>query len=255
LELFSLIEAKCTDRFGYGEAFASDFIPTSNEKLSENGIIASRTMNTLLHVFEAYACLYAVSRDGRVMSRLRKLSDIFLTKVFAPEHSRLNVFFDDSMRSLIDLQSYGHDIEASWLLDLGVSLIGDGELQSRMNAMTSCLVEKVYASAFHRKSLWNECENGVNDKTRVWWVQAEAVIGFLNAYQKAPLEKRFQDAACDVLGYIEDTLIDPRPDSEWFWEAGEDDVPNTKKPIAGPWKCPYHNGRMCIEIIRRDIDV
>lgn len=100
----------------------------------------------------------------------------------------------------------------------------------------------------------NECENGVNDTTRVWWVQAESVVGFLNGYQKDPAEKKYLQAAEDVWDYIKNYMIDKRNGSEWYWCIHEDHTP-VEKPIVEPWKCPYHNGRMCIEVIRRMKDI
>lgn len=100
----------------------------------------------------------------------------------------------------------------------------------------------------------NECENGVNDTTRVWWVQAESVVGFINGYQKDPSEKKYLQAAEDVWDYIKNYMIDKRNGSEWYWCIHEDHTP-VKKPIVEPWKCPYHNGRMCIEVIRRMKDI
>ena len=96
----------------------------------------------------------------------------------------------------------------------------------------------------------NECENGVNDTRRIWWVQAETVIGFLNRYQKDPEKKEYLQAAEDEWNYIKTYMLDPRECSEWFWYVNEDHTP-AEEPIVEPWKCPYHNGRMCMEVIRR----
>ena len=89
---------------------------------------------------------------------------------------------------------------------------------------------------------------------RVWWVQAEAVVGFLNAYEKSN-DERYKEAAKDILEYIKTKLEDQRDGSEWYWQLDDNHLPDTSKPIVEPWKCPYHNGRMCFEIIRRNIDV
>jgi len=76
-----------------------------------------------------------------------------------------------------------------------------------------------------------------------------AMLGFLNAYRKTN-EERYLAAAEDVLNYILTKLTDPRDGSEWYWCLDENDKPVTEKPIVEPWKCPYHNGRMCMEIIK-----
>jgi mannobiose 2-epimerase len=254
-DLFHMIEEKCTDEFGYLEAFDRTFQPVENDKLSENGIIAEKTMNTLLHVFEAYTELYRVSKNAEVKEKMVRILDIFVDKVYNPQLHRQDVFFDREMNNLIDLQSYGHDIETTWLLDRGVAVLGDKEIEAKITPITNALAGYVYELAYKDKSLVNECENGVVDTTRVWWVQAETVIGFLNAYQKNPDKKEYLEAAKSVWGYIRDNIVDKRPGSEWFSEVDENRQPTSKKDIVEPWKCPYHNGRMCLEVIRRNIDV
>lgn len=250
--LYRLVEEKCTDEFGYLEAFDREFRPVTNEKLSENGVLAGKTMNTLLHVFEAYSGLYKASKDRNVEKSLRRILDTFLNKIYNPEKQRQEVFFDRELNSILDLHSYGHDIETSWLMDWGCSLLGDDELERRVYPVTSSLARNIYKTAYHKNSVWNECDRGVNDKTRVWWVQAEGVLGFLNEYQKSG-DREYLEAALGVFDYIQKYIVDPRSGSEWFWCVDDDGRP-IEKPIAGPWKCPYHDGRMCLEIIRRNID-
>lgn len=249
--IYRLIEEKCADEAGYLEAFDRRFRPVSNEKLSEHGLNAERTMNTLLHVFEGYSGLYEAAPDERVGGSMRRIIGIFLQKVYNPRKKRQEVFFDRNMNSLTDLHSYGHDIEASWLMDRGVSLLGDPALSAGVSAVTSQLALQVYRSAYRKHSVWNECCGGVPDKTRVWWVQAEAVLGFLNAWSKMPDRPELLRAAGDVWGYIRTRVADPRPGSEWFWQLDDDGRPDPAKPMVEPWKCPYHNGRMCLEIIGR----
>lgn len=99
-------------------------------------------------------------------------------------------------------------------------------------------------------SLLNEAENGADDTTRVWWVQAEAIVGFVNGYEKDPEKKYYLKAAEDLWNYICEYVIDKREGSEWFWCVDGENRP-LEKPIVEPWKCPYHNGRMCMEVIRR----
>ncbi len=249
-ELMELIEEKCTDEYGYMEAFDREFRPRDNEKLSENGVMAEKTMNTLLHVFEAYTELYRVSRDGAAADRLRAMLDLFADKVYDRKLGRQKVFFDREWNSIIDLYSYGHDIEAAWLVDRGLEILGDPEYTERVSGITSEITKNIYDRAYAGHSLANEAENGVVDATRVWWVQAETIVGFLNGYGKHPERKEYLQAAEDVWKYIRTYLIDPREGSEWFWAVDEEGKP-LEKPIVEPWKCPYHNGRMCIEVIRR----
>ncbi len=249
--LFHLIEERCRDEEGYLEAFKIDFSPESNEKLSENGVMADRTMNTLLHVFEAYTELYRVTKKQEVGEKLRWILDVFADKIYNPELHRQEVFFDWDYNSIIDLYSYGHDIETSWLIDRGLEVLGDDAYSKKLAPITLDLAENVKKVAFDGHSLANECDKGVVNENRVWWVQAETVIGFLNAYQKLPERTDFLEGAFAEWDFIKNHVVDKRPGSEWYWEVNKDGSPIEGRPIVEEWKCPYHNGRMCMEIIKR----
>lgn len=248
-KLYDLVESKCKDEYGYLEAFTRSFEPEENDKLSENGVIAEKTMNTLLHVFEAYTELYRVTKEEKVAKQICFMMDIIKDKVFNKEIGRQEVFFDRTWNTLIDLYSYGHDIETAWLVDRGLEVLDDEAYTNMLSPITKIITENIYNRAYIDHSLVNESENGVVDTTRVWWVQAEAVVGFLNGYQKQG-DKKFLDASVDIWNYIKKYFIDKRNGSEWFWSVKEDHTPD-EKPIVEPWKCPYHNGRMCFEVLRR----
>lgn len=294
-ELITVIETRCFDVHGYKEALDRDFQPVPNDKLSENGVMAERTMNTLLHVMEAYteyllACreakkqerdvmavtaepgcaraetgrtavaepegtvtaeqVCAVAEAGRIEARLRWILNLIETRIYNPALHRQEVFFDLDMNSLIDLHSYGHDIEAAWLMDRCLDVLGDEELSRRMSPLLRSLEQEVYEKAYTNHSLANECERGVVDTKRVWWVQAEGVVGFFNAWQRTG-ESRYRKAAEDIWQFIREHLVDEREGGEWFWHTDAAGNPALEKPIVEPWKCPYHNGRMCMEIMRR----
>lgn len=250
-ELFRIIETKCTDEIGYKEAFDKAFHEIGNDKLSENGVIAAKTMNTLLHVFEAYTELYRVAKLPEVGEKLHWIMETFAHKVYNPELHRQEVFFDENMKSIIDLHSYGHDIETAWLIDRGVEVLGDPAMEALLSPITRDLTAQIYKVAFDGHSLANECERGVVNTHRIWWVQAETVIGFLNGYQKDPSRKEYLQAAESEWQFIKDHVIDKRAGSEWYWEVDEDGKPYPNRPIVEPWKCPYHNGRMCMEVMKR----
>lgn len=255
LDLFRLIEDKCRDEGGYLEAFTRDFRPASNEKLSENGVLAERTMNTLLHVFEGYSGLYQAGKDLAVAGAMRNILAIYAEKVYNPAKRRQEVFFDRDYRSLIDLTSYGHDIESSWLIDWGCGLLEDPALTESISAINSALADSVRTAAFDGRSLANERERGTVDGHRIWWVQAEALLGFVNEWNKHPSRTEFRDAAASLWRYITEKVEDHRPGGEWYWRLDAGGFPDREKPTVEPWKCPYHNGRMCLELIRRDPDV
>lgn len=249
--LFRLIENKCRDEVGYLEAFTRDFKPESNEKLSENGVLADKTMNTLLHVFEAYTELYRVTSDKEVKEKLMWMMDLFADKIYNPAKRRQEVFFDKNYNTILDLHSYGHDIETAWLIDRGVEVLGEEEYEEKMYPITQTLTAQIYQVAFDGHSLANECDRGVVNQNRVWWVQAETVVGFLNGYQKTPEHSEYRDGALEVWEFIREHVVDQRSGSEWYWEVDADGSPIENRPIVEPWKCPYHNGRMCIEVMKR----
>lgn len=255
MELFHLIEDRCTDEIGYKEAFDRKFTEIENDKLSENGVIADKTMNTLLHVFEAYTELYRVSKEEEVKKRLEWILDTIADKVYNPALHRQEVFFDRNMNSILDLHSYGHDIETAWLIDRGTEVLGEKKYRDRMLPIILDLTSQVYRTAFDGHSLANECEKGVVDTNRIWWVQAEAVVGFLNGYKLAPEHEEYLRSAEAVWKFIKNYVVDKRSSSEWYWDVTAKGEAVSGKPIVEPWKCPYHNGRMCIEVIRRSSDV
>ena len=273
--LFDIIEDRCRDEGGYLEAFDRNFQPSSNEKLSENGVMAVRTMNTLLHVIEGYTELYRVTGDRKVGNALSGALNILADRMYNPEKHREEVFFDHDYHSLIDLYSYGHDIETSWLADRGLEVLEGkgpkplhGDVRNRsvpeeylgtvrkVRPVLADLTHQVYVEpfSFTGESLPTECEKGVVDQVRVWWVQCEGIIGFVNGYQRDG-KSEYLDAAKKLWQYTKAHMIDPREGSEWFWDLHEDGTPREGRPIVEPWKCPYHNGRMCMEILRRGVEI
>ena len=249
MALFDVIEEKCSDEGGYGEAYKCDFSPESNEKLSENGVMAGRTMNTLLHVLEGYAELYRASFDEKVRRAGEICLERFLNVMYNPEKKRLEVFYDRDYRSLLDMQSFGHDIEASWLMWDAVLCMIPEEKRDAYKDMCISLAEAVYERAMTDHGLKNEMVNGDIDETRIWWVQAETVLGFENAFALTGDEK-FRKAYEVQWDAVQRMIVDPREDSEWFWSVSEDGTP-TDKPIVEEWKCPYHNGRMCLRLMEK----
>lgn len=254
LSLFQLIESKCRDENGYREAFNRQFQPVDNHKLSENGIIAEKTMNTLLHVWEAYTELYRVSKNPEVRERMIWIMDLFKDKIYNPQKHRQEVFFDKNMNSLLDIHSFGHDIETAWLIDRGVEILGEKEFQDKMYPITRDLTREIFYHAFNGTALASESVEGKRSEVYVWWVQAETVVGFLNGYEKDPSKTQYLEGARQTWEYIKEHIWDKRQGGEWFSETDANGCP-VKKPIVEPWKCPYHNGRMCLEVIRRNLDV
>ncbi len=252
--LFDDIENKTPDEYGCREAFTRDWKIADNDALSENGLQAQKTMNSVLHLIEAYTELYRANRSERVADRLKYQLNIVEDKIYDYDNDALKVFFDEKFDVIGDIHSYGHDIEASWLTDRAVEMLGDDVLTKRFNALDLRLAENIANIAVDENgALNNERENDKINKTRVWWVQAEGVVGFINAYQHSG-DERFLDLAAGIWSYIKSNVIDDREGGEWYSELSSDDKPHDYKEETGPWKCPYHNGRMCLELIKRGID-
>ncbi|MCJ7689651.1 MAG: AGE family epimerase/isomerase [Clostridiaceae bacterium] len=249
-KLFHLIEKKCENSNGYLEEFDRQWNKKENEMLSENEVISDRTMNTHLHVLEAYTLLYEVSKDDKVGERIYYLLDLIKNKIYSEKSQSLKVFFDENWNETIDLQSYGHDIEGSWLIDRAAEVLGDVSLIESAHAYTLKIAENIYNKAYSTSGVVNETANGITDVGRVWWVQAETMVGFYNAYEKTG-NKKYLEATQELWKYIKNNVVDKRENSEWFWKLAEDNSPIPNMPIVERWKCPYHNGRMCIEIIER----
>ena len=253
LRLFSVIESHCSDEGGYGEAFEPDYTPVGNEKLSDNpmlmerGEVAQRTMNTLLHVLEAYAELYRAYPDEEVREAGEKCLQRFLKVMYNQPKRRLEVFFDRNYRSLLDMQSYGHDIEGSWLIWDAVETFIPEDERAPYRDMCLTLAKAVTERAFTDHGLENEIVEGKVEHTRIWWVQAETLLGLDNAWRLSG-DARYRELALQQWETIQRMIVDPREGGEWYWSVQPDGTP-TDKPIVEEWKCPYHNGRMCLRII------
>ena len=245
-DLHHLIETRCRDEGGYLEALKADFSPESNEKLSENGVMASRTMNTLMHVLECQAELYRADPDEEVRRAGTEALERFLNVFWNPEKRRLEVFCDNGYRPLLDMQSYGHDIEGSWLiLDAAEALLGT-EKAGAWREMCMGLLESATERAFTDHGISYEIVNGEVNTNRAWWPQAEAVLGFELGWRLTG-DRKWLDRIATQWDYIQKVIVDPREGGEWFNELLEDGS-SIGKPEAEEWKCPYHNARMCLRM-------
>lgn len=249
LELYKTIEERGKDNIGYNEEFDEKWTPKENIIVSEYGIICEKSMNTLLHLLEAYTNLFTATYDLKVRKEIENLIILFKEKIYNPKTDHLYVFFDNKMKPIIDAISYGHDIEATWLIDEALIYIENNTLIKEMTEINLRIAERVLEEAFENNSLLNEKVRREVNKDRVWWVQAEALLGFLNAYQKTKSDK-FLKAVLSLWEFINNFLLDKRPNGEWFNKLDENYIP-FPMPEVDLWKCPYHNGRMYLEVIRR----
>lgn len=249
-DLYYLLESKGYNPVNnaYMEEFDRQWNKVPNVLLSENNVIAEITMNTHIHVIEAYTNLYKVWPTDELKNRLENLLQIHYEKMYNQETKSLGVFFDENWKTILDIQSFGHDIEASWLIDETLKTIENND--QTYNDMVIDIAYAIAENAIENDgSMINERVNDHIDKTRIWWVQAEAMVGFMNAYAKTK-DQKFLTLTKHLWDYTKQNIIDERKNGEWFWSI-EPDGSITKRNIGEAWKVSYHNGRFCLEIIER----
>jgi mannobiose 2-epimerase len=206
-------------------------------------------MNTHLHILEAYTNLYRVWKDEELKKQLRNLILIFTDKIVNPTTFHLDLFFDESWNTKSTIISYGHDIEASWLIDEAARVLGDRELLEKVQSICIKIAEASCEGLQPNGSMVYETDKGHLETDRHWWVQSEAVVGFLNAYELSG-DMSWLNRAEKSWKYIAENLVDG-VGGEWFWSVSETGIPNKNSDKAGFWKCPYHNSRMCLEVLMR----
>jgi mannobiose 2-epimerase len=243
--VFDCLENKCRTHIGYNEQFDIAFNPLVNVKLSET-LFTPKTMNTMLHIMEAYTEFVRTAGHDRGKEALEYIYTLFMRRVFSDDKGRLDIYFDEELRPQSDEKSYGHDIEASWLLTEASLTAGYYEVDIKRILR---LVNVTLAEGFDGEALMNERKNGIEDTNRVWWVQAEAVVALVNAYSVTS-DTGYLQKARKIWEYIKSELIGEK---EWFWGKTKTGKP-LGGPLAGIWKGPYHNGRMFLEVIKRNVD-
>ena len=250
IKLFNSIEDHSfdTEKDGYFEAFTRTWDTIEDMRLSDKDANESKTMNTHLHVLEAYTCLYRVWKNSRLEERLRGLISIFEKHILGPD-GHLRLFFDDDWNSGYDIVSYGHDIEASWLIHEAALVLGDEAVIGRIEKLVPAIAAAAGEGFSPEGGMIYEKNAEETDRDRHWWVQAETVVGYLNLWDHFGTQEGLENALT-CWDFIKVNLID-RENGEWFWSLREDGTVNRDDDKAGFWKCPYHNGRMCMEIIER----
>lgn len=254
IKFYRCIEEHALDKVhnGYIEAMTRDWQPIGDMRLSEHDANYPKSQNTHLHIIEPYANLYRVWPSPELKVSLRNIIGIFTDKILNPETHHLDLFFDmDWTRGAGQLESYGHDIECSWLMHEAALVLGDQKVLEKVEPIVQIVAKASEKGLNANGSMIHEANltAGTIDDDLHWWVQAEAVVGFINIYQHFD-DKSALDKACRCWQYIKDNLIDDEH-GEWYWSRHCDGSLNTVDDKAGFWKCPYHNGRMCLEIIER----
>ena len=282
IALYECIEGHAFDKQfnGYIEATTREWKPIADMRLSELDANYPKSQNTHLHIIEPYTNLYRCLKEMqsttscdyvpvlgsvlpigvcvpmetimRVEASLRNLIGIFTDYILNPETHHLDLFFEmDWTRGAGHLESYGHDIECSWLMHEAALVLGDQKVLRKVEQVVREVAKASEKGLRPNGSMIHEAnlDTGHTDDDLHWWVQAENVVGWFNIYQYFGDEDAL-DKAVRCWEYIKTQLIDYE-NGEWFWSRHPDGTLNTIDDKAGFWKCPYHNGRMCLEMIER----
>ncbi len=252
--LFQLIEKHAYDlqKEGYIEAFDEDWQVVEDMRLSEKDVNASKTMNTHLHILEAYTTLYRVTADSKVKAALENLIHLFLNKFYNTENNHFKLFFNDDWEHLDQKISYGHDIEAFWLLIEAAQATKNPTLVESIKSLAQPIATTFLKEAYTpHGGVINEKDLATNhtDKDRHWWPQAEAMVGLYYAYEITK-KVEYLTALTDIWKYIKDHMIDHK-NGEWFFRVDQNNKPYPQEDKVGMWKCPYHNSRACLVLIKK----
>ena len=252
-ELFRLLEKHAYEPIygGYIEGSSRKWEKLEDMRLSDRDLNCRKSMNTLLHILEAYTNLLRVWDDVHLKAQHKTLIETFLQHVIDPSTGHFKLFFDDAWHSLLDNMSFGHDIEGSWLLVEAAEMQNDLKLLERVKEAAVQIATAVYKDGIEADGSipYEANSEGLVDSQKSWWVQAEAMVGFYNAFQLSGQE-RFAQAAYRSWEYIQSKMID-RTYGDWIKILHRDGTPDPASFKTGPWECPYHHSRACFEMLDR----
>lgn len=234
---------------GYLEALTRGWQPIADLRLSAKDANEKKSMNTHLHVLEGYANLYRIWPNRELQKKIAALIRIFLDHIIHPQTHHLLLFFDEQWTVRSSDVSFGHDIEAAWLVQEAAGVIGDAVLLAEVKERSLLLAEAAARGLDTDGGLWYEIAEWRLVKEKHWWPQAEAMVGFFNAWQLSG-DIRHLHRSVNCWRFVKAHILH-RGKGEWVWGVKEDYTLMNKEDKAGLWKCPYHNGRACLELIQR----
>ncbi|REE82095.1 mannobiose 2-epimerase [Lutibacter oceani] len=248
VELYELVEKYAKDNIfrGYIEAFNEDWSPIADMRLSDKDANEAKTMNTHLHVLEAYTNLYKVYKNEGLKNNLTELINLFLTK-FLNSNNNLNLFFDEQWNLKSSVVSFGHDIETAWLLIEAAKVLENKTLITETERVAVLIADVFIQTGIDTDGgVMNDYEpkTGKLDGDKHWWPQAEALVGLRYAYNITKDEK-YLSISTKILNFIQTKIID-KTNGEWFWRVDKKGKLYTSDYKIGMWKAPYHTSRACI---------
>ena len=253
IDLYNAIERYSHDihRGGYLEAFSRDWNDLPDLRLSAKDFNEKKTMNTHLHVLEAYANLYKIWPDEELKKNIIALINLFIQYFIDSETGHLILFFDDEWNPRHGMISYGHDIEAAWLIQEAAEIINAADLIEKVKELSEKLAIAAARGLDEDGGLWYEKDiiNNHMVKEKHWWPQAEAMVGFYNLWENTGNQSYLQKSL-DSWSFTQQHLLNKQK-GEWNWGVKADNSIMQGEDKAGLWKCPYHNGRACLELMNR----
>jgi len=239
--LFHLIENGHKNEYGYPEP----------KTIDKNVPVHTYTMNTLLHIIEAYTEYYQAAKTEESRKALEYTLNLVINKAYNDGLSRIECYYDEFMNPVDNILSYGHDIESSWLIYRACEVLGSDDILNNLSPKLEKVAQNVISKGFvdeGKNGIYYDCKNGIENKRRSWWVMAEAIVALVHQYH---LYKNDQSMilAENLWNYIKTSFISPY--GEWYAYVSEKgDLVKNPDGLCGPWKCPYHNGRMCLEMMK-----
>ncbi|NJK97722.1 MAG: N-acyl-D-glucosamine 2-epimerase [Bacteroidales bacterium] len=252
LDIYRVIEEKAFDPGykGYFEAYQRNWSLIEDQRLSDKDLNVEKTMNTHLHVLEAYSNLYDIWKDAGLRNKIEHLIEVFLNHIVNNETGHFNMFMETDWKVVSGKLSYGHDVEGAWLLQEATEKIGNPALLARVKETALKMTDAALLGIDPLGGLYADYIPDMGNETdREWWTMAEGVVGCLNAFEISH-DPKYLDAAFGFWDFLKKYQIDRRY-GEWFYRVDEHAKPILTYDKVGPWKCPYHNARMCLEVMRR----
>lgn len=253
---------QCIEKYAYDEKHKGYFDACDRKwaleedmRLSEKDLNARKSMNTILHIFEAYANLYKVSPDKTLKNKLIELLNITMDHIIDQKNHHFKLYFDDEWNSLGNHKSFGHDIEGSWLLFEAAEIICDEKLMERVKGYSIKMAKTILLEGLEKNGFiaGEKDDEGIINENKEWWTQAEAMVGFLNAYQ-ITRDEVYLEHSIKIWDLVKKYYIDKKY-GEWFSSINNEMKADPGQEKVGIWKCPYHNSRACFEVKNRIDDI